>query len=156
MYAALGIMDIPGSSRGLVKYVPAFMITLKEGYYIYRYIGEKEAVGIENEEDMYGPNGKGYVRSEPLSYDGENGEADIAFAAYLRDYPVGKGNYDGYGFSTVSVTERTYYAVDGNMIYHLSGCPYMGEVLYVFFYEEGCMLTGASACEHCMEGRKNR
>ena len=159
MYAGLGIMDAPGSARMLVKYVPAFMITLKDGYYIYRYIGDPEVITPEDDEDMYGPNGKGYVRSDLLGYDAEaveTGGADIAFAAYLRDYPVGNGNYDGYGFSSVSVSDRTYYVVDADNIYHISGCPDTGDIKYIFFSAEGCLLTGAKACEHCIEGRMDQ
>ena len=156
MYASLGIMDAPESARGLIKYVPAFMITLKDGYYIYRYIGEPGVTIPADDEDMYGPDGKGYVRSNLLSYDVGTEEADIAFAANLRDYPVGNGNYDGYGFSSVSVSERTYYVVDEDMLYHISGCPYTGEINYMFFSAEGCLLTGAKACEHCIEGRMDQ
>ena len=57
---------------------------------------------------------------------------------------------------TEATASCTYYVVDEDMFYHISGCPYTGEINYMFFSAEGCLLTGAKACEHCIEGRMDQ
>ena len=147
LYASLGIIDVPEARKNLNKYVPAFIISLKDGYYIYR-----NAEGTDMEGNMKGPYGTGYVKSGLISYDDGKNEAEISFAAYLRSYPVRGETYDGYCFSSASIVERVRYIIDENMVYHISGCSYAGDTGYVFFSGEGCVLMGAVPCRYCIEG----
>ena len=151
MYASLGVIDMPQAVSDLKKYIPVFMIGLKEGYYLYTYVGETEADIKEDHEDLTGPDGTGYIKSGLIDYADGTDEHDIVFAAYLRDYPLRTESFDGYCFSSASVTERTGYIVDGEGTYHLSGCPYLRDTVYVFFSEEGCIVMGALPCSFCIE-----
>ncbi len=148
MYASLGIIDMPQAINDLKKYVPVFMIGLKDGYYLYTYAGIAD--GPEDLEALTGPDGTGYVKSSLISYEDGMAEHDIVFAAYLKGYPLETENFDGYCFSSAFVTERTGYIIDTDGIYHLSGCKAAGDTEYVFFSEEGCVAMGASPCSSCL------
>ena len=155
MYASLGIIDMPQAVSDLKKYVPLFMIGVRDGYYLYTYAGEADIDIPEDTDGITGPDGTGYIKSGLIAYEDGTDEHDIVFAAYLRDYPLRTESFDGYCFSSASVTERTGYIVDGEDIYHLSGCPYIGDTAYIFFSEEGCILMGAQPCSFCIERREH-
>lgn len=145
MYASLGILDMSQEINALRKYVPVILIGVKEGYYLYTYTGGAEP-DISEDNSLVMPGITGYVKSGLISYEDGLKEHDIVFAAYLK-------SYDGYCFSSAHVTERSGYIVDGNGTYHLSGCPYAGDILYMFFTKEGCLKWGALPCSYCIEGR---
>ncbi len=153
MYASLGIIDMPQAVSDLKKYVPLFMIGVRDGYYLYTYAGEADFDIPEDTDGITGPDGTGYIKSGLIAYEDGSDEHDTVFAAYLRDYPLRTESYSGYCFSSASVTERTGYIVDQEGIYHLSGCPYSGDTVYVFFSEEGCIMMGALPCSYCIERR---
>ena len=155
LYASLGIIDMPLSRYDLKRYIPVFIIGLKEGYYVYTYVGEMDHEVTEDTEELRGPDGTGYVKSGFIEYEDGDYEHEIAFMAYMKDYPLEDDNFDGYSYSSASVTERTGYIVDTEGVYHLSGCPLALNVEYVFFSEEGCIAMGVSPCTLCIERKKD-
>jgi len=93
MYASMGIMDMPEQRRMLVKYVPELIIMLEDGYYVYT---PEETVSTDAVP-------AGYKRSEFV-----NSKGEIAFAAYIKGFPMETEHYDGYGLSVFGITEKEY------------------------------------------------
>ena len=93
LYASLDIMEYPEKRRQIQKYIPYFVISLNEGYYIYSYIP-----GGSNERPLYN-----YSRSELIN-DGKY--RGVMFAAYLSGYPTEGGEYSGFRASVSMVKER--------------------------------------------------
>ena len=154
-YASLGVIDMPLARNNLKRYLPVFVIGLKEGYYMYTYVGEVDNEVSEDYVELRGPDGTGYVKSGLMEYDDKTYDHEVVFAAYMKEYPLEDESFDGYGFSSAKVTERTGYIVDTEGVYHLSGCPSASKTEYIFFSEEGCITKGAVPCTRCIERKKD-
>ena len=78
--AAMGIMDMPEKERVTGKFIPLIIITLKDGYYIFRYEPTEEA---KEPYDNYRREGIFYTGNEPN---------ETSVAVYLLEY-YGMGLY---------------------------------------------------------------
>ena len=90
-YASLGIMDDPTKPQSLGKYIPQIIVTLKEGYFIYRYEPK------ENSNEPY----ECYIREGILLTGHEPNE--ISVAAFITEYPLEGYSYSGYKISVSGV-----------------------------------------------------
>ena len=127
VYGACGIMDDVAKRDEIKTGFGEYVISLNDGYYLYRNDWRETEAGVERTYSSYGP----FPYDEPH---------DIGFGVVFHGHLI-----------DTSVTMGKIYHIDINGIYHEQDCEEQGETEYILYSKSGCAGFGAKPCRYCID-----